>query len=106
MKVIAKIDNNRVLCEVSVEELAFLHGYRSQYDSGYKNGYAMEVGSECNLKKMVTTSQFVRSIRPGTLKETRAKLEKAISSIDEAMEVVSGLEVFNILSEQKQIGDE
>ena len=106
MKVIAKIDNNRVLCEVSVEELAFLHGYRSQYDSGYNNANAMEVGSECNLKKMVTTSQFVRSMRAKTLKETKEKLEKAISSIDDAMEIVSGLEVFNILSEQKQIGDE
>ena len=104
MKVIANIDNNRVLCEVSTEELAFLNGFRNQYDSGYKNGDAMKVGAECNLKKMVTTSQFVRSMRSKTLKETKEKLEKAISQIDEAMEVVSGLEVFNILSDEEQIG--
>ena len=103
MKVIAQIDNNRVLCEVSVEELAFLHGYCSQWDTGFKNAHAMEVGNECNLKKMVNTSQFVRSLRPRTLEETKEKLVKAITEIDTAMEIVSGLEVFNILSEEPQI---
>lgn len=105
MKVIAQVDSSRVLCEVTVEELAFLHGFRSQYDSGFKNADAMKVGAECNLKKMVTTSQYVRSMRGKTLKETKEKLEKAISEIDNAMQIVSGLEVFNILSEEPQIGD-
>lgn len=103
MKVIAQIDSGRVLCEVSVEELAFLHGFRSQYDNGFKNAHAMNVGAECNLKKMVTTSQFVRSMRSKTLKDTRERLEKAIGEIDTAMEIVSGLEVFNILSDAEQI---
>ena len=105
MKVIAQVDSGRVLCEVTVEELAWLHGFRSQYDNGFRNADAMKVGAECNLKKMVTTSQFVRSVRAKTLKETRDKLEKAITEIDNAMGVVSGLEVFNILSEDEQIGD-
>ena len=103
MKVIAQIDNGRVLCEVTIEELAFLHGFRSQYDDGFKNAHAMEVGTECNLKKMVNTSQFVRSLRPRTLEETKKKLEQAIDQIDDAMKVVSGLEVFSILSEEPQI---
>ena len=105
MKVIAQVDSNRVLCEVNTEELAFLHGFRSQYDNGFKNANAMTVGAECNLKKMVTTSQFVRGLRPKTLKETREKLEKALTEIDSAMEIASGLEIFNILNEEKQIGD-
>ena len=105
MKVIAQVDSNRVLCEVSIEELAYLHGFRGQYDSGFRNADAMKVGAECNLKKMVTTSQYVRGLRPKTLKETKEKLEKALTEIDNAMEIVSGLEVFNILSEDKQIGD-
>lgn len=103
MKVIAKIDNSRVLCEVSADELAMLHGFRSQYDSGYKNANAMEVGAECNLRKMVSTSQFVRGMRVKTLAETKEKMERAINEIDKAMETVSGLEIFNMLSEQEQI---
>ena len=104
MKVIAKVDNNRVLCEVSIDELAFLNGYKNTYSDGFNKERMSEVGTECNLKKMVTTSQFVRSMRSKTLTETKHKLEEAIGKIDEAMEVVGGLEIFNILTDEEQIG--
>lgn len=105
MKVIAKVDSGRVLCEVSVEELAFLNGYKTIYEKGYDKDKMTEVGTECNLKRMVTTSQFVRSIRPETLKQTKDKLEKLISDLDSTMETVASLEIFNILQEEKQIGE-
>lgn len=105
MKIIAKVDSNRVLCEINTEELAFLNGYRSAYESGFNKEKMMEVGSECNLKRMVTTSQFVRSIRPETLKKTKENLEKLINDLDTTMETVASLEIFNILQEEKQIGE-
>jgi hypothetical protein len=106
MKVIAKIDNNRVLCEVDITELAFLNGYRNSYDNGFNKDAMTAVGTECNLKKMVTTSQFIRSVRPDVLKKTRDQLEETIKKIDDSMETISSLEIFNILSEEKQIGEE
>ena len=105
MKVIAKIDSNRVLCEVSIEELALLNGYRNNYAEGFDKERMSMVGYECNLKKMVATSQFVRSIRLEHLKKTKESLEKLIEGVDSASEIVSGMEVFNILSEEKQIGE-
>lgn len=105
MKVIAKIDSNRVLCEVSMEELALLNGFRSSYETGFSKDRASEVGAECNLRKMVNTSQFVRGLRPETLKKAKEGMEKIISQLDDAMETVSGLELFNILTEEKQIGE-
>lgn len=105
MKVIAKVDDTRVLCEVTVEELAFLNGYKSTYESGYNKVKMMEVGTECNLKRMVTTSQFVRSLRPDILKKTKENLEKIISDLDNTIETVASLEIFNILQEEKQIGE-
>lgn len=105
MKVIAKIDSGRVLCEVSVEELAFLNGYKNIYEKGYDKDKMTEVGTECNLKRMVTTSQFVRSLRPDTLKKTKESLEKIISDLDNTMETVASLEIFNILQDSAQIGD-
>lgn len=105
MKIIAKVDSGRVLCEVSLEELAFLNGYKSAYENGFNRDKMTEVGTECNLKRMVTTSQFVRSLRPDTLKKTKENLEKIINDLDNAMETVSGLEIFNILQEEKQIGE-
>lgn len=105
MKVIAKIDGNKMLCEIDVTELALLHGFRSSYDTGFNKDKATTVGSECNIKKMVTTSQFVRSIRPDTLKKTKANLEQLIKQVDDTMETVGSLEIFNILSDEEQIGD-
>lgn len=104
MKVIAKIDSNRVMCEVTKEELAYLNGFRSTYDSGFLASMS-EVGAECNLSKMVTTSRYVRNLRPDTLKKTKATLEQAIDQVDAAMEIVSGLELFDTLSGSEQIGD-
>lgn len=105
MKVIAKIDSSRVLCEVSIEELAFLNGYRTSYEKEFNRDHASQVGAECNLKRMVTTSQFVRGLRPDTLKKAKEGLEKIISQLDDTMETVASLEIFNILNEEKQIGD-
>jgi hypothetical protein len=105
MKVIAKVDNARVLCEVTIEEIALLNGFRSQYDAGFIKDIMIEVGAECNLKKMVATSQFVRSLRPDTLKKAKEGMEKIISQLDDTLEIVSSLEIFNTLSEEKQIGD-
>ena len=105
MKVIAKVDVNRVLCEVTIEELAFLNGYRSMYEEGCDKEHISMVGAECNLKKMVNTSRFVRGIRPDTLKKTKDNLEELMSKLDETIETVAGLELFNILNEEKQIGE-
>jgi hypothetical protein len=104
MKVIAKIDNSRFICEVTKEEIAFLNGFRSSYDSGF-DPKMTEVGAECNLGKMVSTSRFVRTLRPETLKKSKDTLEQAVKQIDSAMEIVAGLEIFNTLSEETQIGD-
>lgn len=105
MKVIAKVDNTRVLCEVSIEELAFLNGFKSPYGEGFNKEAMSAVGTECNLKRMVTTSQFVRGLRPDVLKKTRDQLEKTLADLDNTMETVSGLELFKILQEEKQIGE-
>jgi hypothetical protein len=105
MKVIAKVDSTRVLCEVSIEELAFLNGFRSSYADGFSKDRASEVGAECNLNKMVATSRFVRGVRTETLAATKQKLEDAIKSLDGAMDTISSLEIFNILNEEKQIGE-
>lgn len=103
MKVIARVDNNVLLCEVTKEEIAFLNGFKSAHADGCHIDSLTKVGAECNLQKMVSTSRFVRSIRTSALKDTKAKLEAAIKQIDDAMDVVSSLEVFSILSEEEHI---
>lgn len=78
MKVIAKIDINRVLCEVSMDELAFLNGFQSPFSNGFNREHASKVNAECDLTKMVNTSKFVRSLRSKTIESTKHALEQAI----------------------------
>ena len=103
MKIIANIDSDRVLCEVSVDELALLNGFSSKYDPGFKNAFSAKVGAECNLKKMVTTSKFVRGLRKNTLLTTKQSLEKALADIDDVIATASGLELFSTLADSEQI---
>ena len=100
MKVIAKIDRERVLVEASIEEIALLNGFRSRYDKGYDPSFA-EVNSELNIQKMVTTSQYVRNMRVEVLDKAKKNLEEAISNLDDSMEEISKLTIFETLKESE-----
>lgn len=99
MKVIASIDSQRLLCEISIEELALLNGFRNAWDEGFKRGDYIKVGSECNLAKMAATSNYVRTMNKDTLAGAKAKLEQGIKTIDIAMEEITKLTIFETLKE-------
>lgn len=105
MKVVAKIDHNRVFCEVTREEIALLNGFRTAYEKGCEIDKLMTVNAECDLKKMVTTSQFVRNLRKDVLEKAKFQLENTICQIEETMDEVSKLELFNIIQGDEQIGN-
>jgi hypothetical protein len=98
MKVIAKVDHKRVLCEVSVEEIALLNGFNSPYDPNCKIHQLIEVDSECNLQKMVEISKFVRTLRKSILLDAKQKLLEGIKNIDNASDEITKLELFDILT--------
>jgi hypothetical protein len=99
MKVIAKIDRERVLVEANIEELALLNGFRSRYDQGFDSSKMTEVNNELNIQKMVTTSQYVRGMRKHVLEKAKVELEKAIENLDNSMEEISKLTIFETLKE-------
>ena len=103
MKVIAKIDKERVLVEASLEELALLNGFRSRYDQGFDSNKMTEVNSELNIQKMVTTSQYVRNMRREVLDKAKKDLEQAISKLDDSMEEISKLTIFETLKESETV---
>lgn len=105
MKVIAKMNDNTVLCEVSASEVANLNGFRSRYDSGCKIASLMQVGTVFNISKMVATSQFVRSIPQDVIDNTKKKLQQAIESLDNANETISEMDTFRIIADLSLVGD-
>ncbi len=105
MKVIANIDNNRVLCEVSIQELAYLNGFRAYYEAGFDKKTVTTVGYECDITKMVATSQFVRGIRKDSLAKAVEKIEEILVGLEEAQDVITEMEAFSILKDEKLVGD-
>ena len=99
MKVIAKVDRERVLVEATIDELALLNGFRSRYEDGFNSTTMTEVNTELNIQKMVTTSQYVRGLRKEVLEKAKERLENAIERLDESMEEVSKLTIFETLKE-------
>jgi hypothetical protein len=98
MKVIAKIDNGRVLCEVSVDEIAQLNGFRSQYDTSFSK-LLCDVGAECNLNKMVITSQYVRTMDTKVIEHISKSLQDAMDKVTEAGDFVTKLNLFDKLKD-------
>jgi hypothetical protein len=98
MKVIAKIDNGTVLCEVSIEEIAQLNGFRNQYDTSFSKSLC-DVGAECNLNKMVTTSQYVRTMDTKVIEHISKSLQDAMDKVTEAGNFVTKLNLFDKLKD-------
>lgn len=98
MKVIAKISADSVLCEVTRHEIALLQGHLHHYDM---DKHSMEVGSELQLKKIATTSRFIRSTSKEKLKLLQKELQSLTDGVDEAINTVESLNLFTNLSEEK-----
>jgi hypothetical protein len=98
MKVIAKIDHSKMLCEVSVEEIAQLNGFRSQYDTSFSKSLC-DVGAECNIIKMVVTSQYVRTMDTKVIEHISKSLQDALDKVTEAGDFVTKLNLFDQLKD-------
>lgn len=101
MKVIAKISEDAVLCEVSRNEIALLAGYYSPYDQGITIKHWMEIGTELQLKKMAGTSRFIRTASKEKLVSLQKELQVLLNSVDGAINTVDSLNLFANLSEEE-----
>lgn len=99
MKVIAKIDSERVLCEVSTDEIALLNGFRSRYDEGCNINFFTNVGAECRLSNMANISHYIRTMNEQVLTDAKKKLKNAIKIIEDAEEEVTKLTIFETIKD-------
>lgn len=103
MKVIAKIDNERVLCEVSRGELANLNGFRHPFDKNCDMEKLMRVGNECEIQKMVSTSSFIRSLPDATLKKIQSDLKSTLDTLEKTIETAHSLTLFKKLDDEPMV---
>lgn len=100
MKIIANIDMTRSLAEISTEELALLHGYKSLYGTGFNVALAKSVGAEVPIEEMAEISYFVRTLRPNVLANAKELLTQALQVIEDAENELIKLELFQILTKE------
>ena len=102
MKVIAQINDNMVLCEVSQAEIARLHGCTSRYDKEWNNNWT-HVGSEHNLVEAFKALDTLRSFDGAQLRY----MEQRIKGMNEAFDLVKeSYEKLTLLDTLKEAGTE
>ena len=99
MKIIAKMSERVALCEVSEEEIALLHGFKSSYTTGYIHSTHMAIGREIDVGRMANVNNYVRTMDKTVLSTIRTRLEEGIKGIDAALNEVSKLTIFETLKE-------
>lgn len=98
MKIVAKIDSTKVLCEVTTLELANLMGINHTYDDDWRNKSYAEVGQEFNITKIHSTAKFLREVDQSKLKAMSEKLAESLKQVDECRALIESLFLFETLS--------
>lgn len=98
MKVIAKIDNNKVLCEISADEIARLYGATSTYDSSFRRDW-VEVGTVHELGVAITTLDTLRKFDGKQLNYLKSSIDEMTKHYDKILDAYNKLVLFDKLKE-------
>ena len=98
MKVMAKISDYEVLCEVSAAEIARLRGYSGVYDKGWSSDF-LQVGIEHDLARAFETLDSLRKLDGTRFKEVSRELERLNKAFEEARQAHEALMLFDTLKE-------
>ena len=96
MKIIAKITADRVLCEVSANEIARLMGSRSSYDKSFDNT-CLTVGKELELIPGFDALDSLRALDPEQFQRTSVDLERLLQAFVNARDAFQGLMLMDTL---------
>jgi hypothetical protein len=102
MKVMAKISDNMVLCEVSAAEIARLRGCTSTYDKEWHSSY-LNVGMEHDLSRAFETLDTLRKLDDSQFKEVSRVLARLNQTFEDARAAQEALMLFDTL---KEAGDD
>ena len=101
MKIIASTDNG-FLIEATEDEIALVLGFQGQYDSNFKRS-TLKIGTLIEVKKFNATASFVRNMDTNRLTSLRSSLTCAIEEVDDAIENVEAMKLFELI---KEVGDD
>ena len=98
MKVMAKISESMVLCEVSSNEIARLRGYSGTYERGWSTDF-LQVGVEHDLTRAFETLDTLRKLDSTRFKEVSREIGRLNTAFEEARQAHEALMLFDTLKE-------
>lgn len=99
MKVIAKISETVLLCEVSTSEIGKLHGTSGPYDKEWQRAW-VEVGAEHDMTSAFKAVDAIRSFDKSQLKYLKDRIDGMTKEYASILEAYEKLTLFDKLSEQ------
>lgn len=102
MKVVASINDNMVLCEVSQNEIARLHGVASRYDSQW-NAVWLKVGAEHDMLPAFIAVDTMRGFDASHIKYMQQRIDtmnEAFAKVKEAYEKLTLLDTLKEAGEK------
>ena len=102
MKVIAKISDTVLLCEVSTSEIGKLHGTSGPYDKAWNRAW-VEVGAEHDMTGAFKAADAIRSFDRNQLKYLKDRIDVMSKEYDKILEAYEKLTLFDKLSEDKDL---
>ena len=102
MKVVASINDNMVLCEVSQAEIARLHGVSNKYDKDW-NRVWLTVGFEHDMVEAFKAVETLRGFDKAQFYYVQSKMETMMREFEAVKEAYEKLTLLDTL---KEIGTE
>jgi len=97
MKIVAKMDNNKVLCTVNGDEIAKLRGFNSVYDTKFNTSVELNIGNEIDLKTAFDTLNILRNFDRKHIKDLHNVIKKMETEYSHVLEAYQKLMLFDNL---------
>lgn len=98
MKVIAKISDSVVLCEVTTSEIGKLHGTGGPYDKAWSNRW-IDVGAEHDMAGAFKAVDSIRSFDRSQLKYLKDRIDGMTQEYDRILDAYEKLTLLDTLKE-------
>lgn len=97
MKIVAKMDDNKVLCTVSGDEIARLRGFNGLYDHKFDTSVELNIGNEIDLKTAFDTLDTLRNFDTKQIKNLHSVIKKIETEYSCVLEAYRKLMLFDNL---------
>ena len=93
MKIIASVDEDRVLAEITIDEVALILGFRSRHDNEF-HSQAIRIGTEIPVDKIAATGRYVRTMDSGALADLQKQMESILTRVEAVRSTVEKINLF------------